>query len=99
MRTLQTGNSSRFTALAALARCVIDAPAGAQGVPCVCPRVVHKDGKTLLVAKTGNNKLDTQLVLADKDPQRVTACFEYFKERLRAIGMRVVADESQLHAT
>jgi hypothetical protein len=98
MRTLQTGNDSRFKALAALARSVCGAPMGPNGAPCVFPELTHKRGRAVLVARTAHKSHDAQLVLADKDPLLLKACLEYFVERLKSIGMMVVTDESQLHA-
>lgn len=96
MRTLQTGTQSRFTALAALARCVIDAPVGPKGAPCVFAQLTHKQGQPFLVAKTCDQSHDAELALVDTDPQRQKAALDYFVERLKTIGMQVVSDESQL---
>lgn len=97
MHTLHArSEQSRFAAIAVLARSVIDAPLGPQGVPCVYAQVERIEGQMALVTKTRNESQDTRLVLADKDPQLVQASLSYLTERLKAIGMMVVGTEDQL---
>lgn len=99
MRTLVAqAQASRFTSIAELARCVIDAPAGPDGTPCVYVRLEHIKGQPALVAKTCDEKQTTLLLLPDTDPQRLQAALAYLMERLTAIGLVVVSDEGQLEA-
>ncbi|MEJ7930642.1 hypothetical protein WG922_11715 [Ramlibacter sp. AN1015] len=97
MRTLQSAyETSRFTSIAELARSVIDAPAGPQGAPCVYATIARVEGRPALVAKTGDASQTTLLLLPDSDPQQLQAALAYLVERLTAIGMVVVGDESEL---
>ena len=99
MRTLVAqAQASRFTPIAELARSVIDAPAGPDGVPCVYVRLEHIEGQPALVAKTCDEKQTALLLLPDRDPQLLDAALSYLIERLTAIGLMVVADESELEA-
>ncbi len=96
MKTLVVASQeSRFTSIAALARSVIDAPAGPQGAPCVCASIARIDGRPALVVKTCDES-EAALLLSDTDPQRLQAALSYLVERLMAIGLVVVRGEAEL---
>jgi hypothetical protein len=97
MRTIVSASQeSRFTSIAKLARSVINAPAGPQGAPCVYAQLEKVNGQAALVAKTCDESQDTLLVLSETDPQRLEAALSYLIERLAAIGLLVVNDETEL---
>lgn len=99
MRTLVADpHASRFTSIAELARSVIDAPPGPDGVPCVVARIERVDGRPALVARTCDDSQTTRLVLSETDPQCVKDALAYLTERLAAIGLVVVEDEAALEA-
>ena len=73
MQTLVAApDQSRFTPIAELARSVIDAPAGPEGVPCVYVHMERIDGQAALVVKTCDDAQNT-LLLPETDPQRLDA--------------------------
>lgn len=97
MRTIVADSrESRFAPVAELARSVIEAPAGPEGVPRVCARLAHIDGQPALVACTLDAAQTTQLLLPESDPRQLEAALAYLIERLTAIGMEVVSDESAM---
>jgi hypothetical protein len=97
MRTIVADfQESRFAPIAELARSVIDAPAGPQGVPRVCARLERIDGQPALVARTLDDAQTTQLVLPESDPRQLEAALAYLIERLTAIGMEVVCDAEEM---
>ncbi|MBL0420620.1 hypothetical protein JI739_09720 [Ramlibacter sp. AW1] len=97
MRTLVSAYpESVYTSVAKLARSVIDAPAGPEGVPCVYAEIEHVDGRAALVARTCDESQTTLLLLPETDPQRLQAALDYLTERLTAIGLTVVKDEREL---
>ncbi|HSW19919.1 MAG TPA: hypothetical protein VLJ86_22060 [Ramlibacter sp.] len=97
MRTIVSASQeSQFTSIAKLARSVIGAPAGPQGAPCVYAQLDKINGQAALVAKTCDESLDTLLLLPETDPQRLEAALTYLTERLAAIGLVVVSDETEL---
>ncbi len=97
MRTIVADSQeSRFAPIAELARSVIDAPPGPQGIPRVCARLERIDGRPTLVARTLDDAQTTLLVLPDSDPRQLEAALAYLVERLTAIGMEVVNDEEEM---
>ena len=97
MRTLVSApHQSRFAAIDQLARSVIDAPAGPEGAPCVHARLEHVNGQHALVARTCDDSQATRLLLSETDPQQVHAALAYLMQRLQAIGLQVVSDETEL---
>lgn len=99
MHTLhQSPSTSRFTSIADLARRVAGAPLGSRkGIPCVYAGVESdEDGHKCLVAKTLDPSMDAKLVLTETAPEMVRKNYEYFTQRLKAIGLAVVDTENLL---
>jgi hypothetical protein len=95
-KLVAASDSSPFNSIAELARSVIDAPTGPEGIPRVHARLELIDGQPVLVAKTCDASQTTLLMLHETDPQRMAAALAYLTERLAAIGLDVVDDEAQL---
>lgn len=95
MRTLHPApQTSLFTSIAELARSVINAPAGPDGVPCVHACIERSGGQSALVARTCDESQATRLLLSENDPQRLEAALAYLVDRLTAIGLVVVDREA-----
>ena len=97
MQTIHVAaHRSRFTALLELARSVMEAPVGKDGVPTVLVGSERTEDGTAIFARTADPTLDTRLVLREKEPELLRAALDYLRGRLAATGFRTVNTESEL---